>query len=175
MWDFVNQLPPQKKIEFATVNPGLVLGPVLDNDSGTSAEYIRKLMSREVPGCADVWFGMVDVRDVADAHLAAMTTDRAAGQRFIVANAHGSMLEVAKILKAHFADRGYKITTRRVPNWIVRIAAIFDKTTRLVLNELGYRREVSSKRAENVLNWKPRSLEEMVVSMGESLIEHGVV
>jgi nucleoside-diphosphate-sugar epimerase len=104
-----------------------------------------------------------------------MTNPDANGKRFIVANAQTSFKKVADILAAEFGPRGYKIPTRTLPNWLVRLVAVFDKTTRLVLHELGYKREVTSKRAETVLGWKPRSLEEMVVSMGNSLIEHGVV
>ncbi len=174
-WDYVESLPEASRFHFATINPGLVLGPVLDDDYGTSGELVRKLMKREVPGCPKLEFTMVDVRDVADAHLAAMTTPAANGKRFIVANAHGSFKDVADILKKEFGSRGYRIPTRTVPNFIIRFAAIFDKTTRLVLQELGHKREVTSKRAETVLGWQPRNLEEMVLSMGNSLIEHGVV
>lgn len=174
-WDYVDNLPAESRFAFAVVNPGLVLGPVLDSDYGTSGEVVRKLMKHELPGCPDVGWAMVDVRDVADAHVAAMTNPHANRKRFIVANAQASMIDVARILKDNFSSRGYKIPVRRLPNWLVRFAAIFDKTTRLVLQELGYRRQVTSARAEKVLSWKPRPLEEMVVSMGESLIEHGVV
>ena len=174
-WDYVDKLPVEKRFAFAVVNPGLVLGPVLDSDYGTSGEVVRKLMKRELPGCPDVSWAMVDVRDVADAHIAAMTNPDANGKRFIVANAQASMVDVAQILNDNFASRGYKVPLRPLPNWLVRVAAIFDKTTRLALQELGHRRLVSNARAEQVLAWKPRTLEEMVVSMGESLIEHGVV
>ncbi len=174
-WEYVDSLPAEQRFGFATINPGLVLGPALDADYGTSGEVVRKLLKRELPGCPDVGWPMVDVRDVADAHIAAMSGDEATGKRFIVANGFASMYDVAQILKKNFGERGYKVPVRRLPNWLVRVAAVFDKTTRLVLQELGYRREVSSARAQQVLHWRPRPLEEMVVSMGESLIEHGVV
>jgi nucleoside-diphosphate-sugar epimerase len=82
---------------------------------------------------------------------------------------------VARILSKRFGPRGYRVPTRSLPNWLVRIAAVFDPTTRLILTDLSYRREVTSARAKAVLGWKPRTLEEMVVSMGESMIEHGIV
>lgn len=174
-WDYVRSLPETSRFSFTTINPGLVLGPLLDEDYGTSGEVVRKLMTRELPGCPDIEFIVVDVRDVADAHLDAMTNPDANGKRFIVANGHASFLEVAHILKDEFAAKGYKIPTRRLPNFAVRIAALFDKTTRLVLPELGYQRRVSSQQAQTVLNWQPHGLKDMVVSMGNSLIEHGVV
>ncbi len=174
-WDFVEGLPAESRFHFATVLPGLVLGPILDADYGTSGELVRKLMAREIPGCPNVQYPMVDVRDVAAAHLAALTNPAANGKRFILASAQASFLDVAQILDAEFRPRGYRVPTRRLPDWLVRVVAVFDKTTRLVLNELGQRREVTSERARSVLGWKPRGLEDMVVSMGNSLIEHRVV
>lgn len=174
-WDFVESLPADKKVELATINPGLVLGPVLEKDSGTSGELIRKLMAREFPGSPNLGWAPVDVRDVAAAHLAAMTTPEAAGQRFCCAIEHAWVRDVALILDKHFRDRGYKIPTGKLPNFVLRLVALFDKTTRLVVHELGQRQDISNKRIKEVLGWKPRSLEDMVVSMGETMIKHGVV
>jgi nucleoside-diphosphate-sugar epimerase len=174
-WDFVNDLRGEPKLELAVINPGAVLGPILEEDAGTSAEVVRKLMSREFPGCPRLGWPMVDVRDVASAHIAAMTTPEAAGQRFCCSVEFAWMSEVAAILKKHFGDRGYKIPTRTLPDFAVRLVSLFDKTTRAVVGNLGLRADVSNERIKRVLGWKPRSVEEMVVAMGESLIEHGVV
>ena len=173
-WDFVNALPPERAMELVTVNPGLVLGPVLDDDYGTSGELVKKLLRREMPGCANLGWAMVDVRDVARMHLLALQTKEAAGQRFICAGEHYWMIDVAKVLDRHFRPRGYKVPTRKIPAWLLRLAARFDKTLRLVVNEIGLRQDVSHERAIKVLGWEPRGLEEMVVAMGESLIQHGV-
>jgi dihydroflavonol-4-reductase len=174
-WDFVASLPEERSLELVAINPGLVLGPLLSADWGTSGEVVKKLMQRDFPGCPDMGWAPVDVRDVAEAHVAAMTTPEAAGQRFVCAIEHASMLEVAKILDAHFRERGYKIPTGRLPSWLVRVVAVFDKTARLGLNDLGKRQDLSHRRIDEVLGWQPRGLEEMVVAMGESLIEYGVV
>jgi dihydroflavonol-4-reductase len=174
-WDFVEALPADQRIELVTVNPGLVLGPVLSADFSTSGEVVRKLMKRELPGCPDIGFAVVDVRDVASAHVAAMTAPDAAGQRFIAAVEHASMHEIATILATHFGPRGYKIPTRRLPAWMLRLAALWDKTARLGIQELGKRQDLSNARARTVLGWQPRGLEAMVVDMGESMIAHGVV
>jgi hypothetical protein len=84
------------------------------------------------------------------------------------------MIDVAKILDRHFRPKGYKVPMRRIPAWILRVAALFDKTLKLVVNEMDTRQDVSHERARSVLGWEPRGLEEMVVAMGESLIQHGV-
>ncbi len=174
-WEYVKSLPADQAIELVTINPGLVLGPLLSPDFSTSGEVVRKLLQRDFPACPDIGFAVVDVRDVADAHVAALTAPGAAGQRFIVAIEHAPMLEIAKILDRAFGPRGFKVPTRRLPNWLLRTVSIWDKTARLAIQELGKRQDVSSARARDVLGWKPRSLEAMVVDMGESMIAHGAV
>lgn len=174
-WKLVEELPEEQRLEFVTINPGLVLGPILDDDYGTSGEVVRKLMRREMPGCPDVGWAMVDVRDVASAHVAALTNPDAPGKRFICAVEHASMLDVARILRAKFADRGYRVPTRRLPDWLLRVVAVFDKTARLAVGELGKRQDLNTERIRKTLGWKPRTVEEAVVAMGESFIEHGVV
>jgi dihydroflavonol-4-reductase len=111
-WDFVASLPAERKLELVTINPGAVLGPVLEKDSGTSGELVRMLMKRELPGCPRLGFPMVDVRDVATAHLAAMTTPEAAGQRYCCSTDFAWMKDIAAILAPRYRDRGYGSHTR---------------------------------------------------------------
>jgi|JI10StandDraft_1071094.scaffolds.fasta_scaffold96592_1 dihydroflavonol-4-reductase len=174
-WDYVNGLPPDQAIELVAVNPGLVLGPILSADFSTSGEVVRKLLKRELPGCPDIGWAVVDVRDVAAAELAAMTTPGAAGQRFILAIEHAGMRDIAAILDRTFRPRGYRVPTRKVPGWVLRLVSTWDKTARLAVQELGKRQDLSNQRAREVLGWRPRSLEDMVVAMGESMIAHQVV
>lgn len=174
-WDFMAKLPADTHTELCTVNPGLVLGPVLGAGVSTSGELVRKLLAREMPGCPEVGWAVVDVRDVADAHVAAMTAEAAAGKRFVLAIEHATILDIAKILAKAFADRGYKVPTRRIPGWLLRVVSVWDKTARLAVQELGKRQDLSSKRAREVLGFAPHSLKDMVVAMGESMIAHGIV
>ncbi len=115
------------------------------------------------------------MRDVADAQLAAMITPEAAGKRFVLAIEHASMLDIATILRDKFADRGFKVPTRKVPGWLLKLVSVWDKTAKLAVPELGKRQDVSHQRATELLGWHPRPLDEMVTSMGESMIQHGVV
>jgi dihydroflavonol-4-reductase len=174
-WEFVAELPGEQRFAFCTINPGLVLGPLLGPEAHTSAELVRKLLRREVPGCPDVGWAVVDVRDVAELHLAAMTSPHADGKRVIAAIEHAAMIDVAKILARRFGARGFRVPTRRVPGWMLRIVAMWDRTAKLAVQELGKRQDVSNQRARELLGWKPRGLEEMVVAMGESMIEHKLV
>lgn len=174
-WDLVAALPSEERFELVVVNPGVVLGPLLDESVSTSIEFVKKLMRREVPGCAPLGFAVVDVRDVAKMHLLALTTPEAAGQRFVCAGKHVWMLEVARILDRHFGGRGYRIPTRRVPGWVLSVVALFDKSVRIVLGEVGKRQDLSHDKASRILGWTPRPIEETVVATGESLIRFGRV
>jgi dihydroflavonol-4-reductase len=95
--------------------------------------------------------------------------------RFCCVAENATMQEIAIILNKHFLDKGYKVRTWKMPNAMVRIAALFDKTARLVVKDLGRRIIISNDRIIEVLDWKPRPLEEMVVAMAESMIEYGIV
>jgi nucleoside-diphosphate-sugar epimerase len=174
-WNFVKSLPKERNLELVTINPGLVLGPGLDDAYSVSGETVKKLLGRELPAVPDIHFACVDVRDVADAHVAALSVPEAAGQRFLCAGEQASFLDLARIVHKHFAPRGYRVPTRRLPDFMLRLAALFDPPVRLVLQEVGKRMDLDTSRIRKVLGFKPRPLEEMVVAMGESLIAHGVV
>ncbi|MGB5812982.1 MAG: aldehyde reductase [Polyangiales bacterium] len=174
-WDFVASLEGDPPMELSVINPGAVLGPVLNGHYSTSGEIVRKLMAKEIPGTAKVGFPWVDVRDVASAHIAAMTVPGAAGQRFCCAIEFSWIDEVAASLAKRFGPEGWKIPTRKLPSFIVRMVALFDPTVKTVVSDLGRRRNVSSDRIRRVLNWQPHSLEEMTISMGETMIQQGIV
>ena len=171
-WDFAKN---NGHLELVAINPGAILGPVLDGSHQmvTSGELITKFMRREVPGAADLAFHLVDVRDVAGAHLLAMTTPEAAGRRYCCFAEDVEMVEIARILDRNFADRGYKVPTRVIPNFVVRFIALFDKPTALIVPGLGRRTRISTERIRSELGWQPRPAEEFIVDMAESLIEHG--
>lgn len=174
-WTFMNELDVDASMELVVINPGLVLGPLLTSDWGTSGELVKRIIEHDVPAIPDISLAMVDVRDVASAHVTALTTPGAAGQRFICTEANHSMMEVAVILKAHLARLGYKIPTKRLPSIAIRVMALFDSTVRLAMNDLGTSQSLSNERIRSVLGWSPRSLEEMTTSMADSMIHYAVV
>ena len=176
-WEFMDQLEPNEagsRMELAVVNPGLVLGPILSGDYGTSGEVVKKLMDRDFPAIPNLNWAVVDVRDVAAAHLAAMTADGAAGYRHILALGNRSMRDLAKVLAAHVNPKGYKVPTGNLPSFLLKIIAWFDPAVRLVLNDLDTQQNVDNTRMRDVLGIEPRGLEEMTVSMADSLIGYGV-
>ncbi len=173
-WDFIAREGGQ--MELASINPVGVLGPVLGQDYSTSILLVQRLMDGAVPGCPRLYFGLVDVRDVADLHLRAMTDPRAKGERFLaVAEDFISMLGIAEVLKSQLGAQAKHVPTRELPNWLVRLAALRDPAVRLILPELGKRKNATNEKARRVLGWKPRSNEEAVVSTAESLVRLGLL
>jgi dihydroflavonol-4-reductase len=174
-WDFMDTLGANAAMDLVVINPGLVLGPLLSADWGTSGELVKRIIDHDIPAIPDISLAMVDVRDVATAHVRAMTTPDAAGQRFICAEANHSMMEVAVVLRRHLEPLGYKIPTRQLPSIAIRIMALFDSTVRLAMNDLGTKQNVDNARIRSVLQWSPRNLDEMTTSMADSMIRYGVV
>ncbi len=172
-WDFMAE--QGGSLELSVVNPSGIFGPVLGADFSSSIEIIKRLLSGG-PGCPRLYFGVVDVRDVADLHLRAMTHPAAKGERFIAVSGNAmSMQDIAKVLKARLGADAKKVQTRQLPDWLVRVAALFDPPMRNLLPMLGKVRNATSAKAERVLGWKPRPREDALVATAESLIRFGVV
>ncbi|MGA2550550.1 MAG: aldehyde reductase [Burkholderiaceae bacterium] len=173
-WDFMAK--EGRDLELAVVNPVAVFGPVLSRDYAASILLIERLMNGTLPGCPKLYFGVVDVRDVVDLHLRAMTDPRAKGERFL-ATAGDSLpvVEMARVLKARMGESARRVTTRQVPNWLVRLAALRNATARQVVPELGKFKHVTNEKAKRVLGWSPRSAEDAIVATAESLVRLGLV
>ena len=173
-WDFI--AGEGGSLELSVVNPAYVFGPVLGPDYSVSILIIRRLLDGSVPGCARIYFGIIDVRDVADLHVRAMTHPAAKGERFIaVAGNPMSMLEIAKVLKARMGASARKVPARQVPDWLIRLVALRDPMVRRAARELGKRKDATSAKAQRILGWAPRSNEEAIVATAESLVRLGLV
>jgi nucleoside-diphosphate-sugar epimerase len=163
-------------LELSVVNPVGVFGPVLGPDYSTSIFLVQRLMDGAMPGVPRLYFGVVDVRDVADLHLRAMTDPAAKGERFLaVAGDFMSMLDIAKVLKSRMGAAARKVPTRQLPDWLVRIAAIRDPAVKQILPELGKMKNATNEKARRVLGWAPRSNEESIVATAESLVRLGLL
>jgi nucleoside-diphosphate-sugar epimerase len=173
-WDFIEK--EGGKLELSVVNPVAVFGPVLGPDYSTSVLLIQRLMDGAVPGNPQIYFGVVDVRDVADLHIRAMTNPQAVGERFLAsAGDFMSILEIANVLKNRMGAAGKRVPTRQLPNWLVRIAAMRDPAVKQILPELGKKKNGSNEKARHVLGWLPRSSEEAIVATAESLLRLGLL
>ena len=171
-WEFIER--EGGGMELAVVNPVGVFGPVLAKDYSTSILIVRRMLDGALPGLPKIWFGAVDVRDVADLHMRAMKLPSAAGERFLaVAGEFLAFREIAAILKQNLGAAASKVPTREIPNWVVRLAALGDQAVKLILPELGKKKTGSNEKARTVLGWTPRSREAAIVATAESLLKLG--
>ncbi|MFT8491307.1 MAG: hypothetical protein ABF672_12280 [Gluconobacter oxydans] len=159
----------------AVVNPSVILGPVLGRDFSPSIGLVQRLLAGKVPGLPRLGVEFVDVRDLADLHLRAMTNPAAAGQRFIGAGEFAWMADIARVLKAQLGPEAAKVPTRALPDFVLRLVGLFDRDLGAMNGYLGHRYTYSSAKAQSVLGWKARPLEETVVDCGRSLITIGAV
>jgi dihydroflavonol-4-reductase len=172
-WDFIKR--EGGTLELSAVNPVAVLGPVLGADYSHSIRMIASMLNG-IPGCPKINTGFVDVRDVADLHLRCMTDPAAKGERFLAISGHSLwMIDVAKILRARMGKAAAKVPTREIPKLFMRLAALRDPTMKMVLPLLGVKMDATSEKAQRLLGWKPRPVEESVVATAESLIRLGLV
>ena len=162
-------------MEYVSINPAAVLGPVLGADFSTSLEVVKKLLDGALPGLPNLGFGVVDVRDVADLHVLAMTTPGLDGERFIAQGRFLWMREVAAVLKAGLGHQARRVPTRGLPDFLLKLLANFDATVKMVVPELGRRREASAAHALDRLGWKTRDEATTILDCANSLIEKGLV
>lgn len=162
-------------MEYVSINPAAVLGPVLGADFSTSLEVVKKLLDGALPGLPNLGFGVVDVRDVAALHVQAMVTAGLNGERFIAQGRFIWMREVAEVLKAGLGAKAKRVPTRGLPNWLLKLLANFDATVKMVVPELGRRRDASAVHALQLLGWKTRDEATTILDCANSLIEKGLV
>ena len=173
-WDFVER--EGGGLELAVINPVGIFGPVLGPDLSTSIGIVRGLLTGAIPACFRIYFGVVDVRDVVDLHLRAMTAPAAAGQRYLaVAGEPVSMLDVATILRERLGEAARHVPKRQLPSWLVRVLSLVKPELRGVVPQLGIVRRASNEKAKRELGWQPRSTEDAIAATGESLVELGLV
>jgi dihydroflavonol-4-reductase len=162
-------------IEYVSINPTLVLGPVMSADASTSVEVMVKMLQGALPGFPDLAFGVVDVRDVADLHVRALTAPDMAGERFIASGRTFKLAEVGQVLRERLGPQARKVPKMTLPDFLVRISALFDPLTRQVVSELGKVRILDASHAKEVLGWQTRAPEDSIVDTARSLIDLGIV
>jgi dihydroflavonol-4-reductase len=162
-------------IEFCSINPSVVLGPVWSADYSASVVIVKKLLDGSMGACPDFGFGVVDVRDVADLHVRALKAPDMSGERFIASGRFMTLREVADVLRAQLGPQAHKVTTRNVPDWLVRVAALFNPLAKAVVSELGSVRNQDASHAKAVLGWATRPVEQSIVDTARCLIALGIV
>ena len=165
-WGLVKESGDEDRL--AVVNPSAILGPLLGDEDSTSLEIIERML-KGMPAVPRLGFSFVDVRDVADLHIRAMTAPEAGGERFIASGPFLWISEVSEILRTALPEEAAKAPTRIVPKAVVRIMSLFDPRLRPVIGDIGKESHFSAGKARDTFGWVPRPLEETIVDCARSL------
>lgn len=161
-------------LEFCTVNPSVVLGPVASADYSASVVIVQSLLRGRIPALPRIGFGIVDVRDVAELHWRALTAPRSmAGERFIACGGFTWLREIAAVLREEFGDSARRVPTRELPDWAVRLLGRISPTVRTAASELSVVRHHDSSHAREVLGWVPRAPREAILATARDLLRLG--
>jgi dihydroflavonol-4-reductase len=172
-WDFIQT--DGRALELSVVNPVAVFGPLLGPGAIGSVQIIQMLLDGRIRAAPRMGFGLVDVRDVADLHLRAMTDPKAKDERFLaVAGEPMWMIDIARLLRERLGAAAAAAPTWQMPDWLVRFLAIFFPLLRRATPRLGILHRISNEKARQVLGWSPRPNDEIIVATGESLVKLGL-
>lgn len=159
----------------AFINPGAVIGPLLTNDPGTSVTAIQQVVSGALPMIPDLRMPWVDVQDVADAHIAAMTSESAAGRRTIVATDPISLVEVARVIRERVPEASAKMPSRSMPTWLTWVASVVEPQLRENRWLIGQNQSFDRSGAEALLGRPLRPIPEVIARTARSLAEHHLI
>jgi len=175
-WDCIKNQPKGRKLELVTILPGLVIGPLLSRTSGTSSRaVITRFMNSSLKGIPNLNIPLVDVRDVAQAHIRAITAPAAKENRYICSSRSMWLSEISELLRTEFLSKGYKITKTSIPNFLVWCFSWWDSDIAAILPVLGQEMIFSNDKIKTDLNLEFRSVENSIIEMANSLITFGLV
>jgi len=156
--------------QLTTILPGAVFGPVLARENLGSVQIISRMLEGRPSAIPRLGFWVVDVRDLADLHIRAMTSSDAGGQRFLAAGEFLWMEEIARILRAKLGARASKVPTRRLPDALFRFVAIFLPQLKALAPLIGQRYELSAVKASRVLGFAPRAADTTLYDCALTLV-----
>lgn len=173
-WDYLEKLPADRKLELVVLNPSMVMGPPLHRTPGTSIGVMQKLLDSLIPGVPKINYPLVDVRDVALAHVRAMTAANAAGHRHIIHNTNLWMVDMALLVRSVFKPRGYDIPHILAPNSVLKMASVKDRSLKAILPHLGLVHVYDNTRMRTVLGIEPRDIRETIIDMAHAMVKNGL-
>ena len=175
-WDFLKELPEEKKFDLAVINPGFVQGPAITKSSGTSVGFVKSVLTGKLPGTPDVSVGIVDVRDVARAHIVAMEKPESNGKRYLlVAESNISFQAVLQWMAAEFGPQGYKVGTMKIPKFVAWVVSVFSSDMKVIYPTIGKKIIYKNDRLINELGIQPIPAKQSFIETGYSIIELGMV
>ena len=167
------EIAKAKGLKLTTINPGFVFGPPLDENYGDSIGFVVRILSGKDPMLPPYGLPVVDVRDVAEAHLRALQRPETAGKRYILASGSMAFADMGRTLKAAYPTR--KIATREAPHFVLKLLAYFDPSIRGILPKLGHLERVSNARAVKELGIEFIAPKAALLASADWLVKHGKV
>ena len=167
-WDYMTS--EGRATEFTTILPSGVFGPVLSMEGLGSVQFIQRLIDGRLPRIPNVGLNIIDVRDLAVAHVDAMTAPGAAGQRLIVSGDFMWMKDIAAAIKVKLGGKGDKAPTKELPDWVVNIGANFSHALMTLKPLIRRSHRFSSEKARRVIGLKTRPATETVTDCAVSLL-----
>lgn len=166
-WDFTESTPGAP--ELVAINPAFIQGPAPDADLSTSHELYRIMAKGTYPAAPRITFPVVDVRDVAAAHVEAAFRPGIAGNRYLVGEGRMSLFELGQILARELPELRSKVPKFELPDFAVRTLAVFDRKLRTVLPELGEQKAYTNAKVKAELGLTFRSADEAASAAVQSL------
>lgn len=161
-------------IHFASINPGFVLGPLLDSEYGASASVIQMFLKGKYPGCPALSFPCVDVRDVSKMHRLALETAEPSGGRYVGVSENAWFVDMMRPIKARLGASAKKVPGFQLPNFVIKIIAIFDPAARAIVSELGRMVTMDNSRTRKTLGMEFIPVTESAPAMAKSLVDNGL-
>jgi nucleoside-diphosphate-sugar epimerase len=174
-WNFIKR--EGGNLELSVINPVAILGPALSSHVSGSFMLLNNLLDGAMKAVPNLPLNIVDVRDVADLHIRAMTNPGAKGERFI-ASADGqiSWPGIAALLKSKMPAVSQKVSAKTLPNWVLKVAGLFNHRAKEGAAMLAINRNVSNAKAKKVLGWKPLSANEQAIFAAvDSMVRYGII
>ena len=171
VWDYAKSQNVTERL--TTVCPGLVFGPDIYNNGGASLTLIKGLFSGQYPAMPRIAYPVIDVRDCASIHIKAMTSPNVGGRRLMAASNTLWISEISAILREAYPN--VKLPSRTMPNWLVKIAAIFDLSIKSISPDVGIYHEADAGYVSSLTGVMPRPAREAVLAAAKSLIENGQI
>ncbi len=166
-WDLAKSLG----LQLTTVNPGLVVGPPLDEHYGSSLGLVERFLKGKDPMLPGIGFPVVDVRDVAEMHLRALQRPQTAGKRYIAAAGTMAMVDMGRTLKTTYPTR--RIATREAPAFLLRLLSMFDSQIKSILPKIGTLDRVSNARAVQEMGMEFVSPKAALLASADWLVKNG--
>jgi nucleoside-diphosphate-sugar epimerase len=162
--------------DLVVINPGWILGPSVSKrtDSMSISTMIQLGDGTFKTGVPELWNGIVDVRDVASAHIKAGYAPEASG-RHILVNAEATLLDIANILRKHFGD-GYPFPRRQAPKFLFWLTApMYGYSRKYVSRNVGIRIRFENSYSKADLGMSFIPLEQTVREHFKQIIDDGLL